>query len=277
MQWVRRCLYLLAAVVAAGGALLAWGESAEAAVTLTVGGVAIADNGPNDLDPAADIIRFDSSGAQPPGFALPAGSSVAAISGKLVKVGNLIRLTDVVATRGAGANPLAFSFGTTFTGSVPQLSCFMTGYFANGGGSVGAGSAVTFACDAAGAPVPPVGTLSYTVPGAPNNGSPQQVAESDTQVVNKNNPGVTAAGSITLTTAGDTFNAPYSFDMYDPEAIVGGIAEPSDLEGTLPAATGGDNADGWSPNWLWVSLGAAGVLAALAAGAGRLRIKRGVR
>ncbi len=270
---VRRCVYVLAAVAAAGSALLAWSESAEAAVSLTVGGVPIVDGGPMDLDGIVnDQIVFDSA-AGPAGFALPGGSSVGAISGKLIKgSAGSITLTDVAATKGAGGAPLPFTFGTSFAGSVPKLSCSAQGYFSNAGGTVGAGSAMTFACDADGAPVPSGGPLTYTVPAS--TASSAFFSKSATETVSKVAPPVTATGTILLTTAGDELHVPYSFHMYDTDSVVGGIAEPSDLEGALPSAVGGDDSALWSSTWLWTALGVAGLATVLAAAAGRLRIRR---
>ncbi len=102
------------------------------AVQVIIGGVKIADNGPNDLDPAQDAIAFDSTAPAPAGFALPAGSSVSTVSGQVVLVGTagglvqilgaqaqILTLTEFAATQLAGPpapgnGKLNVSFDHTF-------------------------------------------------------------------------------------------------------------------------------------------------------------------
>lgn len=120
-----------------------WIPSVSQAVQITIGNIVIVDNGPLDRNPAADIIEFRAGRRMPPvppSFALPAGSTVTSIRGK-VELGagaggafggifgvpmRVVTLTNLRAHRGpvAGNNALDITFEHTF--NAPNAPIFAT-------------------------------------------------------------------------------------------------------------------------------------------------------
>ncbi len=113
--------------------------------TTPIGDVVITDNnGTTDLDGAVGAIRFDSNAAPPKGFALPAGSSVSRVKGKvqlggtagglvgLLGAPQILALTDFEAKQdaGAGIETLKVIFGHTF--QIPAASPIIAADFIAG-------------------------------------------------------------------------------------------------------------------------------------------------
>ncbi|RCJ40089.1 hypothetical protein A6770_38285 [Nostoc minutum NIES-26] len=91
------------------------------AVSITIGGIAINDNGMRDLNRAADVIEFDSTNAGAAGFVLPGFTASGIVDlgtgGAVVGVGQnfIVRLTNFELVRAAaGAGNIRISFDHTF-------------------------------------------------------------------------------------------------------------------------------------------------------------------
>lgn len=165
-----------------------WIPCVSQAVQITIGNIVIADNGPLDRNPAADIIEFRSGGlpVNPPGFALPVASTVTSIRGK-VELGagaggafggifgiplQVVTLTELRAHRGpvAGNNALDITFEHTF--NAPNAPIFAVSDIA---GSINnqvpnripRGSSVTWSGDVNNARIqPPARRYQLVVPNA---------------------------------------------------------------------------------------------------------------
>ncbi|MCC5640044.1 PEP-CTERM sorting domain-containing protein [Nostoc sp. CHAB 5844] len=120
------------------------------AVSITIGGIAINDNGMRDLNQAADIIAFDSTSAGAAGFVIPGFTTSGIVDlgagGAVVGVGQrfIVRLTDFDLVRtAAGAGNVRISFDHTFAMPPAPVTAAdgIQGSFGNVlvGGAAGAG------------------------------------------------------------------------------------------------------------------------------------------
>ncbi len=247
-------ILLALAMIGAGflleGSTLGTPAKAQAAnVSVTVGGFAIADNGPNDLNPAIGTIRFDSGAAAPAGFALPAGCSVSLVRGTVTLGGggalvgllggaaNIVNLTDLFAVKwaGAGGGALAISFNHTFAGPpapafaadaiVGELDDAILPWW------VGAGTSVSWQAFVGVVPIaPPAGPVVVAIPAAVPGPVPVAGAHGVMAVPPPAGPPWNLRGelSVTLAVVGDLLRLPGSAEVgvaYELPPDIGGILE----------------------------------------------------
>lgn len=179
-------------------AFMSTGSVAQA-VQVTVGTVVIVDGGPKDLNPAPDIVRFNSA-ALAKGFALPVNSSVRRIEGRveLTSKGSVVqflppsaqvlKLSELWATTApkSGKQALVIKIEHSFAGpaAVIQAADLIDGRFVNFRGRTMNGSNITWFSSVNGERIQPPnpayswinGAGSATIVPIANAGGPMKIA-----------------------------------------------------------------------------------------------------